>query len=267
MAFKLSLGQYLNGSSWVYRLDPRAKLCCSFVFMIASFAVTTPAQLICAGLCGIALLISSQVPVRHVLASIRPAMVLLGVLSLFNLFFVRTGDALLTLGPFAFTSGGIWAALLYTLRFAVALVAGSLIMLTTTPTALSDAFDALLAPLSRIGLPGHEIAMVLSLMLRFIPTLADDLTTISEAQESRGAALSTGRMAQRVQALVALLVALFASALRHANNLSRALDARCYEGNATRTHLHQLHLSRLDGVLVFFVCAYVVALGVLRLMP
>jgi energy-coupling factor transporter transmembrane protein EcfT len=158
------------------------------------------------------------------------------------------------------------AALLYTLRFAVALVVGSLIMLTTTPTALSDAFDALLAPLSRIGLPGHEIAMVLSLMLRFIPTLADDLTTISEAQESRGAALSTAHGTAR-PGTCALLVALFASALRHANNLSRALDARCYEGNATRTHLHQLHLSRLDGVLVFFVCAYVVALGVLRLMP
>lgn len=264
MALKLGIGQYVAGDSWLHRLDPRAKLICALVFMVASFAVGTPAQLACAVAVGGALLLSSHASPRAVLASIRPAMMLLAVLGLFNLVFVQTGAALCTLGPLTVTSGGLWAAVLYTLRFAVALVAGALIMLTTTPTALADAFDSLLAPLSRVGLPGHEVAMVLSLMLRFIPTLSDDLRTISEAQESRGATLSHGSLGQRAQALTALLVALFASAIRHANNLSRALDARCYGGGATRTHLHQLRLTRLDAALVTGTCAYVATLVLLR---
>lgn len=260
MAIRLNFGQYVAADSWLHRLDPRAKLVCSLAFMIATFAVTAPAQLACAGICGIALLASSKVPPRHVLRSIRGMLAVLAVLGLFNLFFVRTGAVALNLGALSVTTGGIWAAILYTSRFAVALVCGALIMLTTTPTALSDAFDALLAPLSRIGLPGHEIAMVLALMLRFIPTLADDAVTISDAQEARGAALATGRLSQRAQALMALLVALFASALRHANDLSRALDARCYAGGDERTHLHPLRLAARDALCAALTCTYIVAL-------
>jgi energy-coupling factor transporter transmembrane protein EcfT len=260
MAFKLSIGQFYAGDSWIYRIDPRAKIFCALTFMIASVAVVTPAQLACALAVGAALLISSRVPPSALLRSVHPALMLLAVLGLFNLIFVQTGEVALVVGPLTVTWGGLWAAALYTLRFAVAIVAGALIMTTTTPTALADAFDKLLAPLSRIGLPGHEIAMVLSLMLRFIPTLVDDLRTISEAQEARGANLSSGRLGQRAQAMMALIVALFASALRHANNLSRALDARCYEGGAGRTHLHQLRLGWRDAVLATATCAYVATL-------
>lgn len=263
MAVNVSLGHYIAGHSWLHRLDPRAKLICSLIVIIAAFTVSTAAQLIFALICTAAILISSGISPRSILHTIRPALLVLSLLGLFNLFFIQTGTLVFTLGSVTLFDQGIWAAILYPSRFAIALVLGSLTTLTTTPTALADACDALLSPLSRLGLPGHEIAMVLALMLRFVPTLIDDVQTISEAQESRGAALSAGKPRQRLQAITALLVALFTSALRHANNLSRALDARCYEGSAKRTHLHPLKFHRVDAVCAAVTCGFVFALIVL----
>lgn len=260
MALKIRFGQYIATNSPLHRLDPRAKIICSLAFMIASFTVHSPAQLILAVMCGIALLVISHIAAREFLRSIRPVIATLAILGLFNLFFVHTGETVVALGMVYITTGGIWAALIYTARFAVAIVAGTLILLTTTPTALSDAFDALLSPLSHLGLPGHELAMVFSLMLRFIPTLADDAVTISEAQKARGASLNSGGLRQRAQATVALLISLFASAMRHANNLSRALDARCYEGGTKRTHMRPLQLSWKDAIAALMVLAYITAL-------
>ncbi len=264
MAFKIGFGQYIAADSPVHKLDPRTKLICSLAFMIAAFSVKTPSQLIFAAFACGALLMASKVPARAVMRSMQPVLVVLALLGLFNLFFVQTGPALLLVGPMRITTDGLWAAVLYVTRFAVAIVAGTLIMLTTTPTALSDAFDVLLSPLSRVGLPGHEVAMVLSLMLRFIPTLADDATAISEAQRARGASLSSGSLRRRAHATKALLISLLASALRHANNLSRALDARCYAGDAARTHLHPLRFTYRDAAATITLCAYVVVLTMLR---
>ena len=260
MAVKISLGQYISGDSWLHHLDPRSKLCCGLIFVIAAFTVFTLEQLLLALIATATILTSSKISPRAIFRSIRPALALLAILGLFNLFFIKTGTVLFTLGSVHITSQGVWEAILYPTRFAIALVVGSLTTCTTTPTAIADAFDSLLSPLSRIGLPGHEIAMVLALMLRFIPTLVDDVQTISEAQESRGAALSSGKLGLRIQALTALLVAVFASALRHANNLSRALDARCYEGNAKRTHLHPLRFQHRDLICAILTCSFVVAL-------
>ena len=174
MAFKLEIGQYFEADSPIHALDARVKFCCAFAAMIALFCAATPAQLAAGAAFSVGVVAASRVPVGRVAASVRPLVFFLAFLSLFNLIFVQTGNELLAAGPVRITDGGVWAAILYSVRFGLALMVGSLILLTTTPTELSDGFDAMLAPLARLGLPAHEIAMVFSLMLRFVPTLADE---------------------------------------------------------------------------------------------
>ena len=264
MAFKLQIGQYFDAESPVHALDARVKLCCALVAMVAVFFAAGPLQLAVAAGFALAATRLSRIPAKRVIAQVKPLVVFLGVLSLFNLFFVRTGDVLVALGPVSVTSGGAWAAVLYTARFACALVLGSLILLTTTPTQLADAFDSLLYPLARIGLPAHEIAMVFSLMLRFVPTLADEASAIIDAQAMRGGELDGGGPVKRVRAVVPVVVALLASGLRHAEGLSRALDARCYEGGAGRTHFREQRIGRRDLVAAAVTAAFVAMLVVVR---
>lgn len=263
MALRIDVGQYYAASSPVHALDARAKLCCALVALVAVFCVSNLAQLALGAAFALAVLLASRVPVGRALASVRPLMAFLAVLSLFNLVFVRTGEPLVALGGLTVTTGGAWAAVLYTARFAIALVLGSLVLLTTTPTQLADAFDSMLSPLSRAGLPGHEIAMVLSLMLRFVPTLADEASSIMDAQALRGGAFDEGGPVRRVRSIVPVVVALLASGLRHADGLARALDARCYEGGEGRTHYHEQRLRPSDGAAALVTVAFVVALALL----
>lgn len=266
MALRIEIGQYYAADSLVHRLDARVKLLCALAALVAIFCVSSAPQLVAAAAFTVAVLAAARVPGGRVLASVRPLVVFLAVLSLFNLVFVQTGEPLATLGPLRVTSGGAWAAVLYTARFALALVMGSLVLLTTTPTHLADALDSLLSPLSRAGLPGHEIAMVFSLMLRFVPTLADEASAIMDAQALRGGAFDAGGPVQRVRSIVPVVVALLASGLRHADGLARALDARCYGGGAGRTHYHEQRLGRRDAVAALVTAAFVgvlVFLGIL----
>ena len=260
MAFRITLGRYVPADSPLHRLDPRTKIVCGLALMLSVFFIQTPLQLAFGWAVALALVALSRIPVGKVLDSLRPLVVVLLVLGVFNLLLVREGEVLVSLGPVTITSGGLWAAVNYSLRLVVAVIAATLILLTTTPTQLTDAFDALLAPLSHIGLPGHEIAMVFSLMLRFIPTIADEASAILDAQTARGGGMAEGSLVRRVRAVVPVIVALLASSLRHANGLSRALDARCYEGGAARSHWHPLQLHARDGLAALFTCVYVVAL-------
>lgn len=264
MAFKLEVGQYFEADSPIHALDARVKFCCTFAAMIALFCAATPAQLAAGAAFSIGVVAASRVPVGRVAASVKPLVFFLAFLSLFNLIFVQTGNELLVAGPVRITDGGAWAAILYTMRFGLALMVGSLILLTTTPTELSDGFDAMLAPLARLGLPAHEIAMVFSLMLRFVPTLADEASAILDAQAMRGGGFDEGGPVRRVRAIVPVIVALLASGLRHADGLSRALDARCYEGGEGRTNLREQRLCAHDAVAVAATLAFIatmVALG------
>ena len=267
MALRISVGQYFAADSPVHRLDARVKLVCTLVALVAIFCVSSLPQLLAAAAFVAGALAAARVPAGRVLASVRPLLAFLAVLSLFNLVFVRTGDVVAALGPLSVTEGGLRAAALYTARFALALVAGSLIMLTTTLTQLADAFDRMLSPLSRLGLPGHEIAMVFSLMMRFVPTLADEAAAIIDAQSLRGRAFDEGGPAQRVRSVVPVVVALLASGLRHADGLSRALDARCYEGESGRTHLHEQRVGVHEGVGMALTLGLVALLAALALVP
>lgn len=262
MSLRISIGQYVPGDSPVHRLDARIKCACAFVLIVASLFVHTPAQLALATAMTGAVLAISRVPMGKVLASMRPIVAFLAFTSLFNVFWVGTGDVLVA-GPLRITTDGAWAAILYTLRFALLVATGALLSITTTPTALTDAFDAALSPLARLGAPAHEWAMVLSLALRFVPVLADDASAVIDAQRARGASFDEGGPIRRIRALVPVLVPLFAGSLRHADGLSRALDARCYEGGAARSHWHERHVGSAEWTAVAVSAVYVITLLVL----
>ena len=260
MSFRISLGQYVSTDSVIHRLDPRTKVCASLAVMVAVFAIHTPAQLALGFACVLGAVMLARIPAHRVIESVAPVCFMLAVLGLFNLFLTNTGDVLGALGPIRITTDGVRAALLYSLRLVIGVLAAMLLLLSTTPAQLTDGFEALLTPLARVGLPGHELAMVFSLMLRFIPTLADEASALVDAQTARGGALGEGSPIKRARAIVPLVVALLASSLHHANDLSRALDARCYEGGATRSHWHPLRMSGRDWAALALTCCYVAAL-------
>ena len=264
MALRASIGQYYSADSLIHRLDPRIKLVCTVVFMVSCFFVRNAATLAAAAVTvGIAIA-CAHVPVRRMLAQIKPIALFLVVTSAINLFFVKTGPLVAALGPLQIHADGISAALLYTLRFFLLLLAGSLLTLTTTPTALADAAENVLRPLERLGIPVQQGTLILSIALRFVPTLAQEADNIVAAQTARGADLEGKSAIAYARACVPLIVPLFASALRHADNLGCAMDARCYTGGSERTHYRVMRVEPARDfpaalVLVF----YLIALAVL----
>lgn len=266
MALRVSIGQYYSVDSLVHRLDPRVKLAGTIIFMVSCFFIDSGAPLLLAGFAVGASTIVAQVPLRRMLAQIKPIALFLIITSLINLLFVKTGSILIAIGPFEISQGGLEAAVLYTVRFFLLLLAGSLLTLTTTPIALTDAAEALLSPLERLGVPVRQATLILSIALRYVPTLAREAENIVAAQTARGADFEDKGGLAYARACVPLIVPLFASALRHADNLGRAMDARCYTGGS-RTHYHVMRLDRRrDGTAIALIALYLIALGILTIL-
>lgn len=266
MALRASLGRYYSVSSPVHSLDPRVKVVLTCVYMLGCLLVGNLPTFILAAAALAAAVAAARVPLPRLLSQARPLILFLVVTSLVNLMFIRQGATLASLGPMEITSGGVMAAVLYTARFLLLLLSGALLMFTTAPTALTDALGSLLSPLKRAGVPVEQAVLVISIALRFVPTLAHEADNIVAAQTARGADLEgTGRLS-RLRALVPLAVPLFLGALRHANNLGRALDARCYTGGSDRTRYRELKLSlKRDGTAIILGLAYVTTLIILAL--
>lgn len=262
MALRVSIGQYYSVDSPVHRLDPRVKLVTTLVYMASCLAVTGPAPLALAAAAVLAATATARVPLGRLLGRARPLAVFLALTALINLLSIRTGSVVWVCGPLAIHTGGVETALLYTVRFALLLLAGSLLLFTTTPVALADALGSLLAPLARRGVPVDRALTVLSVALRFVPTLAREADNLVSAQTARGAALETAGPAAYLRACIPLAAPLFASALRHADNLGRAMDARCYTGEGPCTRYRVLALdARRDGPAIAAVALYLVALA------
>lgn len=241
-------------------LDPRAKLPVFLLVMMCAFAISNIHQL-AVGACAVAgVLAASHIDVRRLWRSIRVFLVLFVLMGLANVLFVRTGTVLATIGSIPITNDGLAISALYICRFAMVIVLGSVFLATTTPTAITDAVDSLFSPLRRFGVHTQEIALVFSLALRFMPTLASETHAIMDAQSARGGSIETGSPLSRVRALAAIIVPVFAGALRHADNLSLALDARCYEEGIRRTHWRVLRITAHD--IVFIAAAGMTVLGI-----
>lgn len=244
-------------------LDPRAKMVTFVLAMVTAFCISKPLQLCLGLLVTAALFAAARFPIRRILTSTRIFLILIVLTSLLNLFITRTGNVLVDVGPLLLTDDGLWVAILYSCRFLIIILLGALLVETTTPTQITDALESLIKPLQCFGIHTNEIALVMSLALRFIPTLSQETHAIIKAQTARGGSIETGSLVQRLRAAVAIAVPVFASALRHADNLSMALDARCYEGGRNRSHYRLLSFNRQDYIFIGLMVLYVLSLIVL----
>jgi energy-coupling factor transport system permease protein len=241
------IGQYVVGDSPVHRLDPRTKILGVLVFMSALFTIRRTSVLSYVVLAGLAVggYLLAGISLRYMLRSIKPVLVILFFTVTINLFWYR-GEVLWRLWRLTITREGLIMAGAMSARLLLLVITAALLTLTTSPIALTDGLERLLTPGKRIGIPAHELALMLTIALRFIPTLIEEADRIMKAQMARGADFSAGGLVQRARSLLPLLVPLFVSSFRRADELATAMEARCYRGGEGRTRLRELRFSSLD---------------------
>ncbi len=242
----ITLGQYYPVDSPVHRLDPRTKIILTALFIVAVFmAQQLYLYVLILGYISFAVKLA-KLPPRMILRSVRPMRILLVFTFVLNLFFGSGQNALLTLGPVTIWQEGLMNAIHFTLRLVFLVMGSSILTLTTSPVTLTDGLETLASPLKKIRFPAHEMAMMMTIALRFIPTLVEEADKIMKAQTARGADFETGNLVARTKAMVPLLVPLFVSAFRRAGDLAMAMEARCYHGGEGRTRLHVLKIKKGD---------------------
>lgn len=242
----ITLGQYYPGSSWIHRLDPRVKILGTFVFLISLFLVQDFGGFIIAGVFLALCVAVAKVPVSFMLRGLKPIFIILLFTFTINMFMTR-GTVLFSIGFLSITREGVYNAVFMALRLVLLIMGSSVLTLTTKPISLTDGIEKLLKPFRKMGVPAHELAMMMTIALRFIPTLLEETDKIMKAQMARGADFESGNLLQRAKALIPLLVPLFISAFRIASDLAMAMEARCYHGGDTRTRMNGMRLSKRDG--------------------
>lgn len=251
----ITLGQYYQTDSVIHRLDPRVKLVTTIVFIISLFIVEGAAGYVLAGLFLLLVIRLSRVPVRFMMRGMKSIVFLLVIAVVFNLFLTQ-GEVLVSFWKLRITKEGIYYAGFMAVRLVFLIMGSSVMTLTTTPNHLTDGLEKLLNPLRVIKVPVHEIAMMMSIALRFIPILLEETDKIMKAQIARGADFESGNLIKRVKSMVPLLVPLFISAFRRANDLATAMEARCYRGGEHRTKMKPLVYHKRDFIAYGTVCAY-----------
>lgn len=245
---QLLLGQYWPGESPVHALDPRVKFLLSLALMAVVFCAGNPWALAVAALFLAAFYLIARIPPLQALRSVGPLLVLVLFTALLNVLFVQGGQVYFQWGILCISQKGLQSAGFIAVRLMLLLMAMSLLTLTTTTLDITAAFERLIRPLRRIGVPAHELGMILGIALRFLPQFAQELSNVRKAQLSRGAHLTVNPFRGGLRSLSALMVPLFSSAFRHAETLSQAMDARCYHGGEGITRLHPLRCTYRDGV-------------------
>ena len=245
----ITIGQHFPGNSLVHRFDPRLKLVLTVAYIVLLFAASNPLGLTLSILFLGVMYKVAKIPVKMIGKSLKPILPIVLFTAVLNLFFVSgEGDPLVHFWFLTIYAEGVRYAVLMAVRV-MALIAGtSLLTYTTSPIVLTDAIEQLLKPLGKLHFPVHELAMMMSIALRFIPTLIEETDKIMNAQKARGAQLDTGKMTDRVKALVPVLIPLFISAFRRADELAMAMECRCYRGGTGRTRLKVLRCEKQDYI-------------------
>ena len=256
----ITIGQYYSGESVIHRLDARLKIVATVLFIIELFVVN---DFIGFALCAVCLGIvvsASKVPLNFIMRGMKPILLILIFTFCLNIFMIP-GNELVRIGFLKITDAGLYTAVFMAIRLVLLIVGTSLLTFTTKPINLTDGIESLLGPLGKIGVPTHELAMMMSIALRFIPTLLEETDKIIKAQQARGADFESGNLIRRAKALVPILVPLFVSAFRIAQDLAMAMEARCYKGGKGRTRLHQMKFGKIDYIasviLVLFLAAVI----------
>jgi len=258
----ITLGQYYPAAGTLHRLDPRVKIVCTLVYLVSLFLFNNIICYAAATAFLIAVIVLSHVPFHFMVRGMKAIVVLLLITVVFNLFLTQ-GTPLVHIWKLTITEQGLRTAAFMAIRLMYLIIGASVMTLTTTPNALTDGLEELLKPLSKMKVPVHEIAMMMSIALRFIPILMEETDKIMKAQMARGADLESGNIFQRARAMVPILVPLFISAFRRANDLAMAMEARCYHGGDGRTKMKPLSYRRKDYTAYTVTAAYLAAMIVI----
>ena len=250
----ITIGQFFPGQSPVHKLDPRIKIILTLAYIVMLFMTGNAFGFLIPIVFLIVLYLIAHIPLKMILKSMKPIVPIIIITAVLNLFFVD-GDSLWSWGIFTITKNGVAMSIMMAVRILCLIAGTSLLTYTTSPIALTDGIERLLSPLKKIHFPAHELAMMMTIALRFIPTLIEETDKIMSAQKARGADMETGGLIQRAKALVPILIPLFISAFRRAEELALAMECRCYHGGEGRTRMKQLHLSLRDAVASLVVAA------------
>jgi len=259
----ITLGQFYPVDSFVHRLDPRMKIILTFAFIVGVFLGKT----LFAYIPVIAFIYlaakTAHLPIKMLLKGLKPLRFILIFTFVLNLFFTGGDTVLVKLWFIVITKEGLMTAIRFSARLVFLVTGASLLTLTTSPVVLTDGLERLLSPLRKIGFPAHELAMMMTIALRFIPTLLEEADKIMKAQMARGADFESGNIIQRAKAMIPLLVPLFVSAFRRAGDLAMAMEARCYHGGEGRTRMRVLKISKNDWIAAAVVAAMIVLTSML----
>lgn len=249
MISDITLGQYFPARSLLHRTDPRLKICLTVFVIVLIFLSRNFFSLGLTILYLAACMIFSKIPFKMYLKSLKPIVILIVFTAVLNIFY-GTGEPLVQWGFLKITRNGLVNSLFVSLRIVLLILTSSVLTFTTSPTQLTDALERLLKPLSKLHVPVHEFAMMMTIALRFVPTLLEETDKIMSAQKARGADMESGGIVQRVKALVPVLIPLFVSAFRRAFELATAMESRCYHGGEGRTKMKQLHFCSVDWLML-----------------
>ncbi len=268
MLREITIGQYFPGDSVIHKLDARTKILLTIGFIVALFIAKNPVGMAAGVLFTLAGYLLSGVPIRLALKSVKPVVPIIIFTAILNILFTKGDTVLFTVGPVSVTQQGLLLASLMIVRILCLIVGSSLLTYTTSPIELTDAIESLLSPFKKVHLPVHELAMMMTIALRFIPLLIEETDKIMSAQKARGADMDSGGLLQRAKALIPVLVPLFVSSFRRADELALAMECRCYHGDEGRTRMKQLHYESRDW-LAFALLIALIALVVLlnRIFP
>lgn len=242
----ITIGQYFPGNSLLHRLDARFKIVMTLLYIVMLFMGDAMYSLAFGVVYCVIALILSRLPVKLFWKSLKPLLPILLFTAILDIIFITDGTVYFQLGFFKLTEDGILTALRMVLRIIFLIVGSSLLTYTTSPIQLTDAIERLLSPLKKLKFPVHSFAMMMTIALRFIPTLMEETDKIIAAQKARGASFDTGKLKDKAKALVPVLIPLFVSAFRRAEELATAMECRCYRGDVGRTKMKQMHAAARD---------------------
>ena len=243
----ITIGQYFPKNSLIHRLDPRTKLLAVIFYMVMIFVSKNTYSFLVSGLLMVSVIALSKIPFRYYFKGLKPILIIMIFTSMLNLF-LSGGEVIYEI-PYlgwTITDEGLRLSVFMVLRLSFLIIGTSALTFTTSPVTLTDGMEALLRPFSKIGVPSHEIAMMMTIALRFIPTFAEEADKIKKAQSARGADFSSGSLLSRAKAMIPILVPLFVGAFRRADELAVAMEARCYRGGSGRTSLKKLSFALRD---------------------
>lgn len=264
MLSDITIGQYYKGDSFVHRLDARMKIILTILFIVIIFLCKNFLSLSLMLLLTVISVLLSKVPFKMFFKSIKPILPIILFTVILNIFYIDGGTTLVSFRIITITTKGIFTAIFMAVRIICLIMCSSLLTYATVPTALTDAIERLLSPLALLHIPVHSLAMMMTLALRFIPTLIEEIERIMNAQKARGADFESGSIMRRAKALLPILVPLFISAFRRADELAVAMESRCYHGGDGRTRLKQLKYEKADFEAMLAGAAFLAAVFVMK---